>query len=165
MALIKEVDYGTPIRRTDKAVTLTIDGQPVTVPAGTSVMAASMMLGTEIPKLCATDSLEPFGSCRLCLIEIDGRRGTPASCTTPAEEGMVVHTQTDRLARLRRGVMELYISDHPLDCLTCSANGDCELQDMAGAVGLREVRYGYDGANHLDAPKDVSNPYFTFEDS
>ena len=165
MALIKEVDYGTPIRRTDKAVTLTIDGQPVTVPAGTSVMAASMMLGTEIPKLCATDSLEPFGSCRLCLIEIDGRRGTPASCTTPAEEGMVVHTQTDRLARLRRGVMELYISDHPLDCLTCSANGDCELQDMAGAVGLREVRYGYDGANHLNAPKDVSNPYFTFEDS
>jgi formate dehydrogenase major subunit len=165
MALIKEVDYGTPIRRTDKAVTLTIDGQPVTVPTGTSVMAASMMLGTEIPKLCATDSLEPFGSCRLCLIEIDGRRGTPASCTTPAEEGMVVHTQTDRLARLRRGVMELYISDHPLDCLTCSANGDCELQDMAGAVGLREVRYGYDGANHLDAPKDVSNPYFTFEDS
>ncbi|MFL5023095.1 MAG: formate dehydrogenase subunit alpha [Microvirga sp.] len=165
MALIRELDYGTPICRTEKAVTLTIDGQPVTVPAGTSVMAASMMLGTEIPKLCATDSLEPFGSCRLCLIEIDGRRGTPASCTTPAEEGMVVHTQTDRLARLRRGVMELYISDHPLDCLTCSANGDCELQDMAGAVGLREVRYGYDGGNHLDAPKDVSNPYFTFEDS
>ncbi|MFL4989842.1 MAG: formate dehydrogenase subunit alpha [Microvirga sp.] len=165
MALIRELDYGTPICRTEKAVTLTIDGQPVTVPAGTSVMAASMMLGTEIPKLCATDSLEPFGSCRLCLIEIDGRRGTPASCTTPAEEGIVVHTQTDRLARLRRGVMELYISDHPLDCLTCSANGDCELQDMAGAVGLREVRYGYDGGNHLDAPKDVSNPYFTFEDS
>jgi formate dehydrogenase major subunit len=165
MALIREVDCGTPIRRTDKRVMLTIDGQPVTVPAGTSVMAAAMMLGTEIPKLCATDSLEPFGSCRLCLVEIEGRRGTPASCTTPAEEGMVVHTQTDRLARLRRSVMELYISDHPLDCLTCSANGDCELQDMAGAVGLREVRYGYDGANHLDAPKDASNPYFTFEDS
>jgi formate dehydrogenase major subunit len=165
MALIKEVDYGTPIRRSEKAVTLTIDGQPVTVLAGTSVMAAAMMLGTEIPKLCATDSLEPFGSCRLCLVEIEGRRGTPASCTTPAEEGMAVRTQTERLARLRRGVMELYISDHPLDCLTCSANGDCELQDMAGAVGLREVRYGYDGANHLDAPKDASNPYFTFEDS
>jgi len=165
MALIKEVDYGTPIRKADASVTLTIDGHPVTVPEGTSVMAAAMMLGTEIPKLCATDSLEPFGSCRLCLVEIEGRRGTPASCTTPVEEGMVVHTQTDRLAKLRRGVMELYISDHPLDCLTCSANGDCELQDMAGAVGLREVRYGYDGANHLDAPKDTSNPYFTFEDS
>ena len=59
--------------------------------------------------------------------------------------------------------MELYISDHPLDCLTCPANGNCELQDMAGAVGLREVRYGYEGANHLDAPKDESNPYFTFD--
>jgi formate dehydrogenase major subunit len=165
MALLKEVDYGTPIRRSDRTVRLTIDGQPVAVPAGTSVMAAAMMLGTEIPKLCATDALEPFGSCRLCLVEIDGRRGTPASCTTPVEEGMVVHTQTERLADLRRGVMELYISDHPLDCLTCSANGDCELQDMAGAVGLREVRYGYDGANHLDAPNDESNPYFTFEDS
>jgi formate dehydrogenase major subunit len=165
MALIQEIDYGTPLRKTDKLVTLTIDGQSVTAPAGTSVMAASMMIGTKIPKLCATDSLEPFGSCRLCLVEIEGRRGTPASCTTPAEEGMVVHTQTSRLADLRRGVMELYISDHPLDCLTCSANGDCELQGMAGTVGLREVRYGYDGENHIKAPKDESNPYFTFEDS
>ncbi|MBL0408065.1 formate dehydrogenase subunit alpha [Microvirga aerilata] len=165
MALIQETDYGTPIRITDKIVTLIIDGEAVSVPAGTSVMAAAMMRGTQIPKLCATDSLEAFGSCRLCLVEIEGRRGTPASCTTPVEEGMVVNTQTERLADLRRGVMELYISDHPLDCLTCSANGNCELQDMAGAVGLREVRYGYGGANHLDAPKDTSNPYFTFEDS
>jgi formate dehydrogenase major subunit len=165
MALIQETDYGTPTRKTDKMVSLIIDGQAVSVPAGTSVMAAAMMMGTTIPKLCATDSLEPFGSCRLCLVEIEGRRGTPASCTTPVEESMVVHTQTPRLADLRRGVMELYISDHPLDCLTCSANGDCELQDMAGAVGLREVRYGYEGENHLTAPKDESNPYFTFEDS
>ncbi len=102
-----------------------------------------------MPKLCATDSLEPFGSCRLCMVEIQGRRGTPASCTTPVEAGMRVTTQNDRLAKLRRGVMELYISDHPLDCLTCAANGDCELQDMAGRVGLREVRYGYDGDNHI----------------
>jgi len=165
MTLIQETDYGTPVRKADKLVTLTIDGQPVRVPAGTSVMAAAMTMGTKIPRLCATDSLEPFGSCRICLVEIEGRRGTPASCTTPAEEGMVVHTQTPRLADLRRGVMELYISDHPLDCLTCSANGDCELQDMAGAVGLREVRYGYEGENHLKTPDDESNPYFTFEDS
>ncbi|WP_134499483.1 formate dehydrogenase subunit alpha [Microvirga pakistanensis] len=165
MPLIQELDYGTPIPVIGKTVSLTIDGVAVTVPAGTSVMAAAMTMGTAIPKLCATDSLEAFGSCRLCLVEIEGRRGTPASCTTPVEEGMVVHTQTERLADLRRGVMELYISDHPLDCLTCSANGDCELQDMAGAVGLREVRYGYAGENHLDAPQDTSNPYFTFEDS
>jgi formate dehydrogenase major subunit len=165
MGLIKELDYGTPIRVGAAPVTLTIDGEAVTVPAGTSVMAAAATLGTKIPKLCATDSLEPFGSCRMCLVEIDGRRGTPASCTTPAESGMVVHTQTPRLAGLRRGVMELYISDHPLDCLTCAANGDCELQDMAGAVGLRDVRYGFGGANHGAAPKDESNPYFTFEES
>ncbi len=163
--LIKEVDFGTPIRESKTLVTLTIDGVEVSVPEGTSVMAAAMVLGTKIPKLCATDSLEPFGSCRLCLVEIEGRRGTPASCTTPAENGMVVKTQNDRLAALRKGVMELYISDHPLDCLTCSANGDCELQDMAGAVGLREVRYGYEGENHLKDTKDTSNPYFTYDAS
>jgi formate dehydrogenase major subunit len=163
MSLIQEPDFGTPARLSDKTVMLEIDGQAVTVPAGTSVMHAAAMLGTQIPKLCATDSLEPFGSCRLCLVEIEGARGTPASCTTPVADGMKVRTQTERLARLRRGVMELYISDHPLDCLTCSANGDCELQDMAGAVGLREVRYGYDGANHLTGDKDESNPYFTFD--
>jgi formate dehydrogenase major subunit len=165
MALVQELDTGTPIRNGADLVSLTIDGQEVRVPAGTSVMAAAASLGTKIPKLCATDMLEAFGSCRLCLVEIEGRKGTPASCTTPAEAGMKVRTQTPRLANLRRGVMELYISDHPLDCLTCSANGDCELQDMAGAVGLRDVRYGYDGANHLKAPTDASNPYFTFESS
>src|SRR5271155_4109665 len=163
MSLIKELDYGTPIRISEQTVTLTIDGESVTVPAGTSVMRAAVEAGTQIPKLCATDSLEPFGSCRLCLVEIEGRRGTPASCTTPAMQGLVVHTQTERLKKLRKGVMELYISDHPLDCLTCAANGDCELQDMAGVVGLREVRYGYEGRNHLQAEKDESNPYFTFD--
>jgi formate dehydrogenase major subunit len=165
MALIKELDTGTPIRLAHTTVTLTIDGQEVTVSTGTSVMAAAATMGTQIPKLCATDMLEPFGSCRLCLIEVEGRRGTPASCTTIAEEGMVVRTQTPKLAKLRRGVMELYISDHPLTCLTCSANGDCELQTQAGAVGLRDVRYGYEGENHLDAPTDSSNPYFAFESS
>jgi formate dehydrogenase major subunit len=160
-----DADFGTPAKTTTQTVTLEIDGIPVTVPAGTSVMRASALAGINVPKLCATDSLEPFGSCRLCLVEIDGRRGTPASCTTPVEAGMKVHTQTEKLAKLRRGVMELYISDHPLDCLTCAANGDCELQDMAGAVGLREVRYGYDGENHLKQDKDESNPYFTFDPS
>jgi formate dehydrogenase major subunit len=163
MSLIKETDFGTPVHDSEKVVTLEIDGQTVSVPAGTSVMRAAATLGTKIPKLCATDSLEPFGSCRLCLVEIEGARGTPASCTTPVAEGMKVRTETDRLARLRRGVMELYISDHPLDCLTCAANGDCELQDMAGAVGLRDVRYGFEGENHLVGDKDQTNPYFTFD--
>jgi formate dehydrogenase major subunit len=178
MTLVKEIDYGTPASKSEKQVTLTIDGQQVTVPEGTSIMRAAMDLGTEIPKLCATDSLKAFGSCRLCVVEIDGRFGTPASCTTPVLPGMSVHTQTPRLKAIRRGVMELYISDHPLDCLTCAANGDCELQTQAGAVGLRDVRYGYDGANHVFArsrsdgkanfdwkPKDESNPYFTYDPS
>ena len=165
MALISELDTGTPIRVSTATVTLTIDGQQVVVPKGTSVMAAAMTMGTQIPKLCATDSLEAFGSCRLCLVQIEGRRGFPASCTTPAEEAMIVHTQNAEIGKRRRGVMELYISDHPLNCLTCSANGDCELQDMAGKVGLRDVRYGYAGENHLSAPTDTSNPYFTFESS
>ncbi len=160
-----QTDYGTPAKTSDKQVTLNIDGQQVTVPAGTSIMRAAMAAGVSVPKLCATDSLEPFGSCRLCLVEIEGRKGYPASCTTLVDDGLKVHTQTSKLADIRRGVMELYISDHPLDCLTCAANGDCELQDMAGAVGLREVRYGYDGDNHLKAEKDESNPYFTFDPS
>ena len=161
----KVFDAGTPGRAATTQVTLEVDGMPVTVPEGTSVMRASALAGSKVPKLCATDSLDAFGSCRLCLVEIEGRRGYPASCTTLVEPGMKVHTQTKKLADLRRGVMELYISDHPLDCLTCPANGNCELQDMAGAVGLRDVRYGYAGDNHLDAKKDESNPYFTFDPS
>src|SRR3569833_141081 len=162
MSLIHEIDYGTPKSKSEKMVTLTIDGVEVTVPEGTSIMRAAMDMGTQIPKLCATDMVDAFGSCRLCLVEIEGRAGTPASCTTPVAPGMVVKAQPGRLGRLRRGVMERYISDHPLDCLTCAANGDCELQDQAGAVGLREVRYAA-GASHLGQAKDVSNPYFDFD--
>jgi len=144
---------------------LSIDGFEITVPEGTSVMRAAALGGVQVPKLCATEQLDAFGSCRLCLVQIEGMKGYPASCTTLVAPGMKVTTQNGKLADLRRGVMELYISDHPLDCLTCPANGHCELQDMAGAVGLREVRYGYDGENHLQLPKDESNPYFTFDAS
>jgi formate dehydrogenase major subunit len=160
-----QADFGTPASRSDTVVTLTIDGRAITVPTGTSVMRAASESGGQIPKLCATDNVKAFGSCRMCLVEVDGMRGTPASCTTPVADGMVVHTQTPRLQKLRKGVMELYISDHPLDCLTCSANNDCELQDTAAQVGLRDVRYGYDGANHLSLPIDTSNPYFDFDAS
>ena len=163
---MNDLDYGTPAVVADREVTLTIDGVAVSVPAGTSVMRAAVKAGVMIPKLCATDSLAPFGSCRLCLVEIEGRRGYPSSCTTPVETGMTVRTQTPKLAELRRNVMELYISDHPLDCLTCAANGDCELQTAAGQVGLREVRYGMAGANHFtEVQKDESNPYFTYDPS
>lgn len=158
-------DLGTPAPTSNTQVTLDIDGIEISVAEGTSVLRAAALAGINIPKLCASDNLEAFGSCRLCAVQVEGRRGYPASCTTPAEQGMKVTTQTDKLARLRRNVMELYISDHPLDCLTCPSNGNCELQDMAGAVGLREVRYGLDGSNHLNAEKDQSNPYFSFDPS
>lgn len=162
-----ETDFGTPpVRQYDPQanVTLTIDGQAVAVPVGTSIMRAAASIDLQIPKLCATDSLEAFGSCRMCMVQVEGRRGYVAACTEPVAEGMAVVTQNAAIANLRRGVMELYISDHPLDCLTCAANGDCELQDVAGQVGLREVRYD-DGANHLAEAKDESNPYFTFDPS
>jgi formate dehydrogenase major subunit len=165
MQSIAEKDLGTPARKSAQVVTLTIDDREVVVPAGTSVLRAAALAGIAIPKLCATDQLEAFGSCRLCLVQIAGMKGMPASCTTPVAEGMKVTTENKAIADVRRGVMELYISDHPLDCLTCPANGHCELQDMAGVVGLREVRYGYEGANHLKAEKDTSNPYFTFDPS
>ena len=165
MGYERQKDFGTPESPSTEQVTLTIDGREVTVSAGTSVMRAAAEAGGDIPKLCATDNLKSFGSCRLCLVEIEGARGTPASCTTPAAEGMVVHTQTPRLEKLRRGVMELYISDHPLDCLTCSANNDCELQEQAANVGLRDVRYGFEGETHLTLATDHSNPYFDFDPS
>ncbi len=165
MNILNETDYGTPASHSDISVTLEIDGVSITVPKGTSVMRAATEAGVNVPKLCATDSLDAFGSCRLCLVEIEGRKGYPASCTTPCEPGMKVKTQTNKLADIRKGVMELYISDHPLDCLTCPTNGNCELQDMAGVVGLREVRYGYEGENHLKMKKDESNPYFTYDPS
>ncbi|GHC56204.1 formate dehydrogenase subunit alpha [Neogemmobacter tilapiae] len=172
--IIPDRDFGTPAAKNKQMVTLNIDGFDVTVPEGTSIMRAAFEAGIAVPKLCATDSVDAFGSCRLCLVEIEGRNGTPASCTTPVAPGLKVHTQTKKLKDLRRGVMELYISDHPLDCLTCAANGDCELQDMAGAVGLRDVRYEAQ-ATHFKAkntsgeanpqwlPKDESNPYFTYD--
>ena len=160
-----EKDYGTPPVQSSEMVSANIDGVSIEVPAGTSIMRAAALVGIKVPKLCATDSIDAFGSCRICLVEIEGRRGYPASCTTPVEEGMQVQTQTPKLAKIRNGVMELYISDHPLDCLTCPTNGDCELQDTAGEVGLREVRYGFEGENHLAAEKDESNPYFTFDPS
>ena len=165
MGLIQEIDYGTKKPDSNVLVTVTIDGKKLQVAEGTSIMRAAMEAGIQVPKLCASDMLDSFGSCRICLVEVEGRNGMPASCTTPVANDMVVRTQTERLKQVRRGVMELYISDHPLNCLTCSANGDCELQDTAGDVGLRDVRYGYEGENHIVAEKDESNPYFTYDPS
>jgi len=162
---INDKDLGTPARDSAKLITLEVDGRAVTVPEGTSVIRAAALADVAIPKLCATDSLEPFGSCRLCLVEIEGRKGFPASCTTPAEAGMKIRTQSEPLAKLRRNVMELYMSDHPIDPFECKAGGQCELHEMANSVGLVHVRYGDEGRNHRDLPIDDSNPYFAFDPS
>ncbi|MGZ3620500.1 MAG: 2Fe-2S iron-sulfur cluster-binding protein, partial [Candidatus Binataceae bacterium] len=156
-------DYGTPPKISAKLVTLEVDGREVTVPEGNSVLRAAALAHVAIPKLCATDSLEPFGSCRLCLVQVEGRNGYPASCTTPVESGMKVRTKSEMLERLRRGVMELYMSDHPADRTSCAGNGNCELHAMSDAVGLGEIRYGFEGKNHLSAERDASNPYFAFD--
>jgi formate dehydrogenase major subunit len=161
-----EIDYGTPARTAAEHVTLEVDGLPVSVPKGTSLMRATALAGVQVPKLCATDSLEPFGSCRLCLVEIEGRKGYPASCTTPADAGMKVRTQSPKLQQLRQGVMELYLSDLPPGCeITPAGGARNELQEMAAATGLESVRYGFTGASHRDDAKDESNPYFTYDPS
>ena len=162
-SLVQEIDYGTPRSLSEKTVTLSIDGKQISVPEGTSIMRAAMEAGIEIPKLCATDMLDAFGSCRLCLIEIDGRAGTPASCTTPVAEGIVVHTKSERLDRIRKGVMELYVSDHSVDSLDRTKYPDVDLLETAAEVGLQEVRYGFAGARHRNPGIDDSNPYFAFD--
>ena len=113
MGYERQADFGTPEVLSEAQVTLQIDGRSVTVPLGTSVMRAAALNGNAIPSLCATDSVKAFGSCRMCLIEVDGMRGTPASCTTPVADGMVVRTHSALLQRLRSVVTELYLSEHP----------------------------------------------------
>jgi len=154
MTLIRDIDRGTPASPAAESVTLTIDGASVTVPAGTSIMRAASLAGTDIPKLCATDNMKAFGSCRICLVEIEGRAGTPASCTTPVAQDMVVRTSSERIDRLRKGVMELYLSDHP------APEEATEMREMADMIGVAQSRY-LPIAGHLGAPCDISNPIST----
>ena len=155
-----ETDLGTPAVE-GESVSVTVDGRQVDVPAGTSVMRAAALAGIEVPKLCATDSMKAFGSCRMCLVEVEDAKGVPASCTTPCADGMVVHTDTEQVQQLRQGVMELYLSDHPADCDGC-ARGNCEIQALATRVGSAEVRYGL-GKQHVEETTDASNPYFDYD--
>ncbi|MEY3661035.1 MAG: hypothetical protein RLZZ169_1861 [Pseudomonadota bacterium] len=154
-----DVDFGTP-PRDGPPVSLEIDGQRVTVPAGSSVMLAAASAGLAIPKLCATDMLEAFGSCRVCLIEIEGRNGFPASCTTPVAEGMKVKTRSEALTRLRKGVLGLYLSDFPRNEIP---GGWSEFHETLKAEGVTSHPYAEGGANHFDAKVDDSNPYFLFD--
>ena len=172
MTLLKEKDYGTPKIESDNNVTGYIDGIEITVPEGTSIMRAAAMVGIDIPSLCASDNMDAFGSCRLCIVDFEGRKGFgyPSSCTTPLSKGMKVKTKNGHLKSLRKDLLEMYISDHPLDCNTCSADGDCDLQTQADNHNLLNnnqlvaSKYDFkDGCTHLDAEVDASNPYFNFD--
>jgi formate dehydrogenase major subunit len=163
MYAIDYEDFGTPEPlNAAGTVTLEIDGRAVTVPEGTSVMRAAALTGVKVPKLCATDTLKAFGSCRLCLVEIEGRKGYPASCTTTVAAGMKIRTQSEKLLQLRRSVMELYVSDYPIERTPTAAEAHTELRAMAEALGVRSSPYA-NGKRHLGQAKDESNPYFTFD--
>ena len=172
MYAIDYKDLGTRPVDSTVLVEIEIDGEAIKVPEGTSVMRAAALAGTQVPKLCATDSLKSFGSCRLCLVEIEGRKGYPASCTTQVAAGMKVRTSSDKLTELRKGVIELYVSEHPLNCSGCPAESHCELEDMAALHGVTDSPYADDGHhagyafNELNGTPikiDSSNPYFNFD--
>ncbi len=155
-------DLGTPAA-VGQPVTLEIDGQEVTVPAGTSVMRAAALAARDIPKLCATDTIKSFGSCRVCLVQIEGRKGFPASCTTEVAAGMKVRTQSAALTSLRRNVLELYVSEHPMG--SCEGHR-CDLETLAEAHGITQSRFAGPvtaRAEQTPKPLDASNPYFRFD--
>ncbi|HQX43100.1 MAG: formate dehydrogenase subunit alpha [Saprospiraceae bacterium] len=149
-----------------KTKTAEINGKPYSIADGETVLSfIRRHLGKNyVPTLCDAPNLEAFGSCRVCSVEV-GRPGngglrTVASCHTPVEENMIIITESESIQKLRKNIIELVLTDHPLDCLTCEVNGNCELQDTAARVGIRKVRYP-EGKNHLDRQKDLSHPYMT----
>jgi len=138
-------------------VALTIDGRQVTVREGATVLEAAREAGIYIPTLCYDERLEPYGACRMCVVEIDGVPGLPAACTTVARDGMVVRTESETVSRVRRTICEMLIADHPSDCLTCSSNQRCELQKVASYLGIREQRLQ---KTDRDGEVDESSPFF-----
>jgi formate dehydrogenase beta subunit len=138
-------------------VSLTIDGREVEVRTGTTVLEAAREAGLYVPTLCYHPDLPPYGACRLCIVEIEGMPGFPTSCTTPAAEGMKVHTDTPQLQQLRRNIFELTLAEHPYQCLTCAKNLHCELQAVASYIGLEQVSLP---AIRRELPVDRDNPLF-----
>ena len=119
-----------------KTIKLTVDGIAVELDEGATLLEATRKVGADVPTLCDSSALEPYGACRMCLVEVEGQK-PKASCHTPAADGMVVSTSSARLERIRRNIVEMVVSDHPLECLGCAANNRCELQATAAQVGFR----------------------------
>jgi len=146
-----------------KQISLTIDGRRVEVPQGATVLDAIEKAGLYVPTLCHDPELKPYGACRLCIVQIEGMRGLPTSCTTPAQEGMVVHRETEEIRRIRRTIVELAIANHPYDCLLCEKNDECKLLQVARYVGVQKSSLERMRKGTLDKPIDRSNPAFNFD--
>ena len=140
-----------------ETISLTIDGLPVRARKGQTVLEAAQAAGIYIPTLCADPDLRPWGACRICIVQIEGARGLPASCTTPATDGMVVRTDTPQIAKIRRNIVELLLAEGHDDCLVCPKNNRCDLQHVAAVVGVRERRFNMRAPSR---PWDTSNPFF-----
>jgi len=138
-----------------KNVTLTIDGQSVTVPAGVTIWAAARKIGVHIPTLCHHFDVKPYAGCRVCVVEVEGARALAAACAFPVSEGMVVRTNTSKVREARKLVVELLLANHPKNCLTCDRSQNCELQELALELGVHEVRFQGQKPNW---PIDDSNP-------
>jgi formate dehydrogenase alpha subunit len=141
-------------------ISLTINGCAIKAKLGMTVLEAAQAAGIYIPTLCNSPDLKPYGGCRLCVVEIEGIRGLPTSCTIPAADGIIVRTETEAITQVRKTAVELLIADHPADCLTCSADQQCELQKVAAYLGIRETRLPKKAAL---VPIDDSNPFFTLD--
>jgi predicted molibdopterin-dependent oxidoreductase YjgC len=140
-----------------KIISLNIDGHQVNTKEGTTVLEAAKEAGIYIPTLCYHPSLKPYGGCRLCIVEIEGMRGFPTSCTTPATEGMIVRTKSKQLEALRKGIFELIVTEHPMQCLTCAKNLRCELQEVASYIGLDNISLP---STHKGLPILEDSPFF-----
>jgi ferredoxin len=145
-----------------KPIDLTINGRKVRVRKGATVLEAIRKASVYVPTLCDDPLLSPYGACRLCIVEIEGLRGLPTSCTTPAEEGMAVHTETEEIQKIRKSIVEMTIADHPQDCLTCDKSGACLLLSVARYVGVEKdlierVR------RPVHRPMDTSHPAFDLD--
>lgn len=135
------------------------------IPGETILTFVRRSLGQNlVPTLCDAPNLDPFGSCRVCSVDValvqNGNAKAMASCHTPVLENSFIYPTSERIQKLRKNIIELVLTDHPLDCLTCEVNNNCELQSVAAQVGIRQVRYP-DGKNHLSRTKDLSHPYMT----
>ncbi|MCJ7687228.1 MAG: formate dehydrogenase subunit alpha [Desulfobacteraceae bacterium] len=146
-----------------KKVRLTIDGRETTTPKGLTVLEAIQKAGIYVPTLCYDPQLKPYGACRLCIVQIEGMRGLPTSCTTPVEEGMIIHTETDEIQSIRRSIVELAIANHPTDCLVCDKSQECELLKVARYLGVEKRSIDRLRREPLIRPTDTSNPAFDID--